>query len=610
MALRTILPLPGQAPAALRHACMSGRTSLSGHFLARTLTLNQTCSQRCVTMTSTLKMPAITRFALPLLVLLLLSGLAVAQTVTRGPYLQSPTPNSVIVKWRTDVATDSVVGYAMVDGTPAAESALSATTEHEVLLSGLVADTLYNYTIGNSTGVLVGGSLTANGDGEHFFTTAPASGSDKPTRVWVIGDSGTKNADAAAVRDAYKAYTGSRGTDVWLMLGDNAYRNGTDTEYQQAVFDMYPQLLRQVPLWSALGNHDGIDIFFNPPGAYPQIFSFPTAGESGGVSSGSEKYYSFDYANIHFITLDSTTNANRAAGSAMWDWLAADLAANTQRWTIAFWHHPHYSKGSHDSDAEVVLQEMRALAMPPLDAAGVDLVLTGHSHSYERSNLIDGHYGASTTLTAPMVLDGGDGSELGDGAYLKPGAAGTPHEGAVHAVVGSSGKTEAGGTLDHPVMERSIEVLGSMVLDVTRYRLDATFIDSVGVVQDEFTIIKNRKLVAIDVDPWSSANEIRPASNNLFPVAVLGAADFDATQVDESTVKLGIGGASNVATPWVFDVAGDAETDLILGFETQATGIFCDDTEVSLVGETVTGDAFIGTDTITTADCIDLGCHP
>ena len=561
-------------------------------------------------MTSTLKMPALIRFALPLMILLLLSGLAVAQTVTRGPYLQSPTPNSIIVKWRTDVATDSEVGYATVAGTPAAAADVSATTEHEVLLSGLSADTLYNYTVGSSVAVLAGGDLAASGDGEHFFTTSPLAGTDKPTRVWVIGDSGTKNDDAATVREAYKTYTGTRATDVWLMLGDNAYNSGTDTEYQQAVFDMYPQLLRQVPLWSALGNHDGIDIFFNPPGAYPNIFSFPTAGESGGVSSGSEKYYSFDYGDIHFITLDSTTNANRAAGSAMWAWLAADLAANSQRWTIAFWHHPHYSKGSHDSDAEVALQEMRALAMPPLDAAGVDLVLTGHSHSYERSNLIDGHYGASTTLTAPMVLDDGDGSELGDGAYIKPGAAGTPHEGAVHAVVGSSGKTEAGGTLDHPVMERSLEVLGSMVLDVTRHRLDATFIDSTGAVQDEFTIIKDRKLVAIDVDPWSSANEIRPASNNLFPVAVLGAADFDATQVDESTVKLGVGGASNVATPLVFDVAGDAEADFILGFRTEATGIFCGDTEVSLVGETLTGDAFIGTDTITTTDCIDLGCHP
>jgi hypothetical protein len=443
-----------------------------------------------------------------------------------------------------------------------------------VLLSGLSADTLYNYTVGSSAAVLAGGELATDGDGEHFFTTAPVAGSDKPTRVWVIGDSGTKNADAATVRNAYKDYTGARGTDVWLMLGDNAYNSGTDTEYQQAVFDMYPQLLRQVPLWSAFGNHDGVDVFFNPPGAYPQIFSFPTAGEVGGVSSGSEKYYSFDYGNIHFITLDSTTSANRAAGSAMWAWLDADLAANSQRWTVAFWHHPHYSKGSHDSDAEVALQDMRARAIPPLDAAGVDLVLTGHSHSYERSKLIDGHYGASTTLTVPMILDSGDGSELGDGAYIKPGAAGTPHEGAVHAVVGSSGKTEAGGTLDHPVMERSIAVLGSMVLDVTRHRLDATFIDSTGAVQDEFTIIKDRKLVAIDVDPWSSANEIRPASNNLFPVAVLGAADFDATQVDESTVKVGVGGAPNIAIPWIADLAGDAETDFMLAFKTQATGIY------------------------------------
>jgi len=487
-----------------------------------------------------------------------------------------------------------------------------------VTLTSLSPDTLYNYAIGTTIQVLAGGDLNSGGDGEHFFTTSPNSGTDKPTRVWVIGDSGTANANAAAVRDAYKAFTGNRGTDVWLMLGDNAYSGGTDTEYQAAVFDMYPQMLRQVPLWSAFGNHDAIDGFFNPPGAYPQIFSFPTAGESGGVGSGAETYYSFDYGSIHFISLDSTTNANRAAGSPMWTWLVADMAANTQDWTVVFWHHPHYSKGSHDSDTEIALQEMRQNGLSLLEAGGVDLVLTGHSHSYERSHLVNGHYGLSSSLLPSMILDGGDGKEFGDGAYIKMGPPGTPNEGAVHAVVGSSGKTEAGGTLDHPVMYTSQLTLGSMVLDVSGNQLDAAFIDTSGTVLDEFTIIKSPpQVVAIDIQPWDATNMVKPSSNNPISVAVLGSsiaeggsADFDASLVNPATVRLGIGEAPNIAIPWVQDVDGDTLDDILIGFRTQETGILCGDAEVSLAGETIGGSAFIGTDTIDTSDCENLGCHP
>jgi hypothetical protein len=554
----------------------------------------------------------------PLFALLLLPVLSVAQTVVRGPYLQSPTPNSIIVKWRTDIATDSLVAYALVNGVPSSVSSPELTTEHEVTLSSLLPYTFYNYTIGSTSLVLAGGDLNANGDSEHFFTTPPLSGTDQPTRVWVIGDSGMADANAMAVRNAYKAFTGNRGTDVWLMLGDNAYRSGTDAEYQARVFDTYPQLLRQTPLWSALGNHDYIDMAFNPPGAYPQIFSFPTAGESGGVGSGSENYFSFNYGNIHFVSLDSSVNANRAVGSAMWAWLEADLAANTQSWTIAFWHHPPYSKGSHDSDAEVALQEMRENALPILEARGVDLILTGHSHSYERSYLLDGHYGQSASLTPAMILDSGDGSELGDGPYIKPGPAGTPNEGAVYAVVGSSGKIEDDGPLNHPVMYTSILILGSMVLDVSGSQLDAAFIDSTGAVLDEFTIIKSPpQVIGIDVDPWSASNEIKPAASNLVPVALIATsvssgdvADFDPGQVNLSSLEFGIGKAGNTAVPWAFDVDNDSDTDMVVGFNAQDAAILCGDTEVSIEGETLSGETFIGTDTIVTTDCEGLGCHP
>ena len=83
------------------------------------------------------------------------------------------------------------------------------------------------------------GGILAGGKGFEF-RTAPKTGTNKKTRIWAIGDSGTRDANAMAVRDSYIKYTKTTPTDVWLMLGDNAYDFGTDDEYQLAVFDMYP----------------------------------------------------------------------------------------------------------------------------------------------------------------------------------------------------------------------------------------------------------------------------------------------------------------------------------------------------------------------------------
>ena len=182
------------------------------------------------------------------------------------------------------------------------------------------------------------------------------------------------------------------------MLGDNAYERGMDDEYQYAVFDMYPELLRGTVLWPTIGNHDTAQATTVPATLpYLQIFSLPAAAEAGGVASGTEKYYSFDYGNIHFVCLDSMTS-DRSPGGPMATWLQNDLAATQQQWVVAFWHHPPYSKGSHNSDTETQLVEMRQNFLPILEAGGVDLVLAGHSHSYERSYLIDGHYGTSATF--------------------------------------------------------------------------------------------------------------------------------------------------------------------------------------------------------------------
>ena len=131
-----------------------------------------------------------------------------------------------------------------------------------------------------------------------------------------------------------------------------------------------------------------------------------------------------------------------------------------------------------------------------------DLVLTGHSHTYERSHLIDGHYGFSETFSEAMKVDPGDGAETGDGAYQKSGTIGAPHEGTVYAVAGASGRAGVGGildaidfgllepSLDHPTMVVNRKELGSMVLDIYGNRLDAKYLETDGRITDDFTILK------------------------------------------------------------------------------------------------------------------------
>jgi len=406
-------------------------------------------------------------------------------SVTRGAYLQMGTANEMTVRWRTDIATDSRVQYGTIQGNLSQTiDDANLTTEHEVRLTNLIAATKYFYSIGSTAQTLAGN------DANHFFVTSPGAGQAAPYRIWVLGDSGTADANAQAVRNAYLTYTGSTYTNLALMLGDNAYNNGTDAEYQTAVFDMYPSVLRQTPLWSTIGNHDTAQST-NPPSSLPyfQMFTFPTAAEAGGVASGTEKYYSFNYGNIHFICLDSMTSS-RATTGAMITWLQNDLTQNIQPWVVAFWHHPPYTKGSHDSDTETQLAEMRTNVLPMLESWGVDLVLSGHSHSYERSFLIDGHYGVSSTFTSAMKKNSGGGRENIDGAYRKSALSpNLPNEGAVYAVAGSSGRI-SGGLLNHPAMFVSLNNLGSMILDINNDRLDAKFLRENGTIADYFTIIK------------------------------------------------------------------------------------------------------------------------
>jgi len=487
-------------------------------------------------------------------------------------FLQQVSADSAIVKWRGEARraciADSLRALKNTKRRRCQEARPGAGNHHEVLFEDLDADSTYYY------------SLDGLIDESYQFHTAPETGSvpaDGNTRIWIIGDSGTASernlqtgepmhpGEAAAVYAGYRAYAEKESqepTDLFLLLGDNAYLEGTDAQWQESLFDVYPDLLKRTAVWPTIGNHEmgaasfdiclfrqvpqcadgpmiihmgGISAASDPASydgdrdgrpdgsgmPYLDIFSLPAGAEVGGVPSGTEQYYAFDYGNVHVVSLDSQLSARDAAQrSAMKQWLIADLENNSQDWTIVIFHHPPYSKGAnHDSDlmehspVDRPQYDMRREFTPVFEAHGVDVVYSGHSHSYERSYYLRGHTGTSDSYShaehAELIDGNPENPSLGQGmssySQLSP-TSGNIDDRVVYTVAGSSGKadhdsglTEAAAWLRHPAHikqsadplgRNGLASLGSVVIDVSATQLTARFINELGEQLDYFTITR------------------------------------------------------------------------------------------------------------------------
>ncbi len=419
-------------------------------------------------------------------------------SITRGPYLQKATSTSMLVRWYTDDLVDSEVKYGTDPGNLSQSVVVPGlTTNHSVQLTGLTAYTKYYYSVGSSAGIIQSGL-------DNYFLTSPLFGAEGKYTFWAIGDSGDNSITGQkGVRDQFNAYIGNNVTNGWLLLGDNAYQNGLEAEYTTKFFEVYQgSIMRKSPLWPATGNHEYENLArqmdHNIP--YFDFFDLPINGEAGGVPSNSEAYYSFDYGNIHFIALDSYIIENGSSrlsdtSGPQAQWLVSDLAANDNKWTIVYFHHPPYTMGSHNSDLETELVLIRQNIVPILEQYDVDLVLTGHSHSYERSKLMKGHFGLENTFN-PLVHHLSQSSGRYDGQsnsciYTKDSP--TSLGGTVYAVVGSSGQRDWGQAgFPHNAMYFGNDAdRGSLILEIEANRLDGKWLADNGDVLDQFTIMKN-----------------------------------------------------------------------------------------------------------------------
>jgi hypothetical protein len=308
-----------------------------------------------------LSFPSVGRIAL--CILFFLSIRAEAQPkIIRGPYLNSVTSTSAVIRWRTDHPTDSKVCLSTTLNNVDCQKSVSdpaLVADHELLVSGLSPVTQYFYTVG-------GVKETAKTSPQQYLKTAPAIGSTGPVRIWALGDFGNSSKNQSDCLDAIMNTTTDHRPDVWIWLGDNAYDKGRDSEYQEHVFRVYQErLFANTTFFPSPGNHDYGDAKYDGRDIpYFKIFTLPQHGEAGGVPSGSEAYYSVDYGNVHLVSLDSQGKLD--GGFKLYDtlgsqvgWLKKDLANNKLPWTIVYFHHSPYSLGSHSSDKEEDLVKLR-----------------------------------------------------------------------------------------------------------------------------------------------------------------------------------------------------------------------------------------------------------
>ncbi len=427
--------------------------------------------------------------------------------LTRGAYLQMGNQSDLTIRWRTNLPTDSRVELGTEFGTyPIVFNDAAITSDHELRVSDLIPDVKYYYRVGSSTQAM-------QGTAQNFFVTAPPAGARK-VRIAAFGDCGRNdNNFQAQTLSAYLNYLSTNGidaADAWILLGDNAYNDGTDNEFTTGFFSPYSaSILRNHKLYASPGNHDYANSAarqddHNIP--YYSIFTNPTNGECGGVPSGTEAYYSFDIGDVHFLSLDSY---GEESNNRLYDtlgtqvtWIKADLAANTRRWVVAYWHHPPYTKGSHNSDTEGELISMRENFIRILERYGVDLVICGHSHNYERSYLLKGFYKATsgdpqvneinfnTSLHAASNSSAKYDNSANSCPYMY--SSGQNQHGTVYVVAGSSGAD--GGVQSgypHNALPFAQDDGGMFFFEVDSNRLDAKFLRRDGVIADRFTIFQD-----------------------------------------------------------------------------------------------------------------------
>jgi len=315
--------------------------------------------------------------------------------IVKGPYLQWPTPESMTVMWETSAPSSSRVTWWETEPVHSglggrARTLVESTAEvtdaaekrvHRLMVGGLAPATTYHYRVDSRTA----DGIAVESD-SHPLKTAPLTGT--PFSFAVTSETGGYGDDQIN-RRLFEEIARHR-PDFLLVVGD-AVANGAEYgDWARWFFDPGRELLHSTPFYLCLGNHEeGSRAPAGGPYApartwFHEFTAFPEPGT----------FYGFDYGDVHFTALDSTSLVDyvdgvpRATGelepgSPQLHFLAEDLAAADAKWKIAFYHYPPYVSGDYE------VASMRELG-PMLEQGGVQVVFSSHTIVYERSHPLRG----------------------------------------------------------------------------------------------------------------------------------------------------------------------------------------------------------------------------
>jgi len=284
----------------------------------------------------------------------------------RAPYIQMPSQKSVQIAWRSKDKVLGTVefGESLAYGRSVSED--TASHKHFLTLSGLQPNSHYYYRVLND------GNVIAEGD---TFRTAKPDSVDKVSLV-IWGDSGTADAPQYGIA----ALLEQQAVDFCLHVGDVSQSIGS--EYDNIFFQPYKNIVKSRCIFTSIGNHD---TYFNNAATYLDDFYLPHNNPDS-----TERYYSFNWGNVHCIALNSTEDISPT--SKQYAWLVSDLNSDLRKkttWTFVYFHYPPYSQGW---DTWAGDEATRQYWVPLFEQYKVDMVFNGHTHDYERGYLNGVYY--------------------------------------------------------------------------------------------------------------------------------------------------------------------------------------------------------------------------
>jgi 3',5'-cyclic AMP phosphodiesterase CpdA len=182
---------------------------------------------------------------------------------------------------------------------------------------------------------------------------------DGSVRFAVIGDTGSGTEKQRDVGTMMAQYRAVYPFEFVLMMGDNLYGGEAPKDFEKKFSGPYKALLdNNVKFYASLGNHD-------------QALQVNYAN----FNMNGKEYYRFKKGNVAFYALNSNYMDKKQV-----EWLQSELAKDNSDWKVCFFHHPPYSSAkAHGSDPQ-----LREVVEPIFIKYGVNVVLTGHDHVYER----------------------------------------------------------------------------------------------------------------------------------------------------------------------------------------------------------------------------------